>query len=107
LAEYGSRAAYFLEAMAAELWKDSRIRREFHENKENLKSFLENESRVKEHKGGISRHKKPEKIENEVDRQTNVIMAKWKADPALQNEFNGDFDVYSAYESNKHRVKTM
>lgn len=104
LAEYGSRETFFFQVMADELWRDAKIRHEFQGNKENLKSFLENESRVQDHKAGITRHKKPETIPDDAPADT-AIKNRWLADPALQNEFNGDYDAYRSWHANRHKVR--
>jgi hypothetical protein len=107
LAEYGSRAAYFLEAMAAELWKDAKIRDEFQGNQENLKQFLENENRVSMHR---SKHKRYTKADAPAD-DSNVADAglkiKWDADAALRAEFDNNFGNYKSWRQNQHRVRNF
>ena len=106
LAEYGSRETFFFQAMAAELWRDAKIRDEFQGNRENLESFLENESRAKEHKKGLYTHKRPENLDDDTS-GNDAIKNKWLADTAaLQAEF-GDFETFKAYEENKQKAKVF
>lgn len=101
--QYGSREEFFFKAMAAALWRDAKIRDEFQGNKENLKSFLENETRAKTHKRDITTHKRPQTLGDDAT-DDDATRAKWDADPSLQAEF-GDYSTFAAYEKNAHRAR--
>ena len=93
-------------AEAEKMFKKKEIRIEFDDDINTLIAYLENKHRAKVHKAGVSKHKKPEKMDDEIPSDA-AFKPKWDADKALQDEFMGDFDAYLAYERNKGRVKIL
>ena len=89
------------QAEAERMWKSKATREEFTEI-ENLIAYLENQHRVKSYKWSQAKA---------TDKPTAAVMddtamrARWNASKALQDEFDGDFEAYRAYELNKNRVK--
>ena len=92
-----------IELEAKKMWKKPEVREEFCNDLDVLIAYLQNQDRVKSHKGGYKTDTKKDapKVRNVVD---DSALKKWENSKSLQDEF-GDFETFKAYQLNKTRVR--